>query len=270
MYEEHFGLTGRPFGETVGLNAYLALTSREAVLRRLRFGLEHNGGPALLFGPPGAGKTLLALALADTMGSPLAHLTFPKMPVADLLSTLCDQFDVGKLTPGEPSTIGSSFRRLRNWLAETNAQASRPLLIVDEAQLIHDPDTFEVIRILLNFASLGPPDLSLLLVGSPDVLLRLPASLTDRFSARCLLGPLNETETDGYIHGRLSAVGARDRFFSPDAIRTLHLAADGLPRRLNRLADLALLVAYADGLSHPNTRSVELASRELDSEYLAA
>lgn len=270
MYEEHFGLSGRPFGETVAPSAYLALSSRETILRRLRFGLEHNDGPTLLFGPPGAGKTLLARTLADAMGGPFAHLTFPEMPAADLLSTLCDHFDPGKPAHGEPTTLGSSFRQLGIWLTETNAQGNRPLLIVDEAQLIHDPNTFEVIRILLNFTSLGPPDLRLLLVGCPEVLLRLPANLTDRLSARCLLGPLTESETDDYIHGRLSAVGARERFFSRDAIRALHLAADGLPRRLNRLADLALLVAYAEGLSQPNVRSVDLASRELDSEYLAA
>ena len=64
MYESHFGLSRLPFGESTDPSAYLALPSREAVLRRLRYGLEQGQGPALIFGPPGAGKTLLARARA--------------------------------------------------------------------------------------------------------------------------------------------------------------------------------------------------------------
>ena len=41
-------------------SAYVELPSREVALRRLRYGLEHSRGPTVLFGPPGAGKTLLA------------------------------------------------------------------------------------------------------------------------------------------------------------------------------------------------------------------
>ena len=71
----------------------------------------------------------------------------------------------------------------------------RSLLIVDEAHLIDDPDTFESLRLLLNFASTGPPDLSLVLVGTAELMLQLPPSLVDRLAARCLLGPLTEAES---------------------------------------------------------------------------
>jgi hypothetical protein len=56
LYEEHFGLNQRPFGETVSPSAFVALPSRDTVLRRLRYGLEHGQGPGLLFGPPGVGR----------------------------------------------------------------------------------------------------------------------------------------------------------------------------------------------------------------------
>ena len=110
----------------------------------------------------------------------------------------------------------------------------------------------------------------LLIVGGPEVLLRLPPGLADRLTARCLLGPLSETETAAYVHGRLATAGAREPLFSDDAIAALHRAADGLPRRLNRLADLALLVAYADGLPRPDARAVAVATRETDLDSLAA
>jgi len=122
---------------------------------------------------------------------------------------------------------------------------------------------------LLNFATKGPPDLSLLFVGGAEVLLDLPAGLADRLAARCLLGPLAEVESSAYIVGRLAAAGASSSLFSPDALITLHRAALGLPRRLNRIADLALLIAYARDLAAVDASVAAIAAREFTKDLAA-
>ncbi|MDR3634143.1 MAG: AAA family ATPase, partial [Isosphaeraceae bacterium] len=176
----------------------------------------------------------------------------------------------GAVPSGHKETVPSLLRRVRQSLAAAVARGERPLLVVDEAHLIEDPATFEALRLLLNFATAGPPDLSLLLVGAPELLLRLPHGLADRLSARCLLGPFSEEETATYLGGRLAAAGATTPLFPADTVAALHRAADGLPRRLSRLADLALLVSYAEGLPQPDVRSVAIAAREWDPDQLAA
>ncbi len=258
LYEAHFGLSPRPFGESSSPDSYVPLASHEAALRRLQFGLEHGRGPGLLFGASGAGKTLIARTLARDLGQRVVHLTFPAMPAADLLCFLADELDA---PPGDPSLAGS-VRRVQKSLAKAAREGLRPLLVVDEAHLIDDTATFEALRLLLNFTTEGQPDLSLLIVGGPEVLLQMPPALSDRLTARALLGPLTREESSAYVTGRLAAAGANEPLFDAPTLTELHFAADGLPRRINRLADLALLIAFAESRPRPDARSVEIAVRE--------
>ena len=152
----------------------------------------------------------------------------------------------------------------------TDDVGKRPLFTVDEAHVIHDRAVFEGLRLLLNFASEGPPDLSLLLVGGAEVLLELPRGLADRLAVRCLLAPFTESETASYVLGRLAAAGATSPLFTPEALVELHREGAGLARRLNRLADMSLLIAYARELSIVDAETVMIAGREQNPDTLVA
>jgi len=267
VYQEHFGLDRRPFVETVSPSSYVALPSRDAALRRVRYGLEHGFGPVLLYGQSGAGKTLLARRLALDLGVPTVHLTFPAMPAVDLLTHLAEELGGMVL---EAPTMATALRRLREVLADHAERGVRPLLIVDEAQLIRDASVFDTLRLLLNFQTHGSPDLSVMLVGTAEALLQLPAGFQERLTAKGLLAPLSESESADYVRGRLAASGNPEPLFTPDALHELHRAAFGVPRRLNHLADLSLLIAYAEERPQADARIVSIAAREFQIDPLAA
>lgn len=269
VYESHFGMGLRPFSETVSDSAYLSLPSRETALRRLKYGLVQAQGPVVLFGPSGSGKTLLARKLAAEFSGPAAILSFPLMPAAELIAFLADALEGRNHVSTGTGSLLTEYRRLESILAARSARGESSLFIVDEAQSIEDPSLFESLRMLLNLSSRGTPDLSLMFVGTSEVLLRLPASLADRLTAQCVLGPLSEAEAAAYLEGRLAAAGSNEPLFSPEAVAELHRSSDGLPRRLNRIADLALLIAYAEESARCDARIVSIAARELGFDQAA-
>jgi type II secretory pathway predicted ATPase ExeA len=149
------------------------------------------------------------------------------------------------------------------------ARAERPLLIVDDAHLIPDPSLFEHLRLLLNLHGENASGLALVFVGEPELLSILPTSLLDRATMHVSIDNLTEDESDAYILERLKNAGAASPLFDAPTLAMLYRAADGSPRRLNRLADLALMLAFAQD-SGPTPHTVDVASREIGYEEIAA
>jgi general secretion pathway protein A len=72
-------------------------------------------------------------------------------------------------------------------------------------------------------------------------------ALDERLDIKVFLPTLTIDETAAYVEHRLAAAGATRAIFADDALATVHRLTRGVPRRINRLCDLALLVGFANG-----------------------
>jgi general secretion pathway protein A len=61
----------------------------------------------------------------------------------------------------------------------------------------------------------------------------------------------------------MQAAGATREIFDPSALETLHRLTHGVPRRVNRLCDLALLIGYAEERATIAGSQIEAISDEL-------
>ena len=87
--------------------------------------------------------------------------------------------------------------------------------------------------------------------------------LNDRIAVRSVLEPLSLDDTIGYVAHRLHAAEAKGKIFDDDAVAELHARSGGIPRRINRLADLALVVGYADQLETIGAAEIEAVADEI-------
>jgi general secretion pathway protein A len=265
MYERHWKLRGRPFENNADDTGYYPATAHQSALLKLRYALESTRALAVLSGESGMGKTLLARMLVKQLApelSPVVHIAFPRLPPTELLAYICD------LLCGQPGDGGSLRQIVHRWddLLTKNLAANRhAVVILDDAQALLGNESLDLLAAALNLPAAGCRGESawtLLLVGEPPLLVELERrrDLHERIAVKCTLPRLTSDETIGYLQQRLRAVGGvADRIFTLDAMEVLHLRAAGIPQRVNRLADLALLVGFAEDrrlLDAPQIESV--------------
>jgi len=273
MYQAYWQLDARPFEHTSDPRFYFAAESQRGALLKLRYVLENRRGAAVLAGESGLGKTLVVQKIMSELNdsfAPRVHLVFPQMPAEQLLTYLADQL-TGESSP-LTATIDQSVQRIERRLL-ANAQAGKhAIVVIDEAHLLSSRQSLEAIRLLMNFEHDGQPLATFLLAGQTGLVLatrRLPA-LDERVAVTCVLTRLSADETARYIQHRLAAAGAKRTIFEPSAIPTVFELTHGIPRRVNRLCDLALLVGYGEELGSLTSQHLESIHQELVGSTAAA
>lgn len=236
----HFHLERPPFGRDAAGAIHRHRGFLEAQ-QRLRYTIELDGIGALL-ADPGCGKSLLLGHVAaehQKHGGQVHYFAHATVGPFGFLNVLARK-------------AGQAPRRSRAETALCVSQTllsdeRKHLLILDEAHLMPD-DTLEDVRLLsiADFDRKSP--FVLLLAGHPSLDDRLAEpthhALDQRITTIARLGPLSLEETREYIKLRLAACGARAKpLFDDDAIAALFDASAGVPRRLNRIATAAMIVA---------------------------
>jgi len=267
MYASYWKLREKPFENRSDPRFYYPAESHQAALLKLRYAIENCRGGTVLAGPCGSGKTLLVEMLRTMLGplfTPVTHLVFPQMTGAEMLGYLAGEWSGGGETPGT-APVHQSVQRIERFLAENTQRGQRAVVVVDEAHLLDEGSALETLRLLLNFRGGGEPGLTLLLAGQPGILpiLDRAPQLEERLAVKCLLRPLTERETAEYVNHRLKQAGAAEEIFEPAALAALYRLTHGIPRRINRLGDLALLIGYAEELRSVAADQVEAVHQEL-------
>ncbi len=271
MYLEHYGLAEPPFRITPHTDFFFAGAKRGATLEALLYAITHDEGIVKISGEVGSGKTMLCRVLMERLPASVViiYLANPSLSREDILYALADE--LGIEVPGN-SRAATVMRALQEKLVTLYAEGKQVVVLIDEAHAM-PMETLEEIRLLSNLESNRHKLLQLVLFGQPELNETLARpdmrQLRERITHNFNLEPLLQEDIAQYLDFRMRAAGYHGpSIFAPEAVKRIAKASQGLTRRVNILADKALLASFAHGSHQVGIKETEAAVR--DTEFSAA
>ncbi|KAF0161929.1 MAG: Sporulation domain-containing protein [Rhodocyclaceae bacterium] len=268
LYLKHFDLEKSPFQITPDIDFFFSGSQRGGILTALLHVACHEEGIVTAVAEVGSGKTLLARLMISRLPEDISsvYLANPCFSRDEIISAISR--DLGLTS--QPASTEENLAQLHQELLRRHALGLRVLLVIDEAHAM-PPESLEEVRLLSNLETDRHKLVNIMLFGQPelDTLLaeRRLRQLRDRVIHRFDLPPLPRDEATAYIDHRLRIAGWRGgRLFTSAAISLLLKASQGRARRINLLADKALLAAYAEGVKQVEKRHVKTACGELHAD----
>ncbi|MBU3735548.1 MAG: general secretion pathway protein [Methylobacterium sp.] len=268
MYFSHFGLKQPPFKITPNTEFFFSGGNRGAVLDALIYAVTSGEGIVKVVGEVGSGKTMLCRMLESLLPQNVesVYLANPSVAPEDILHAIA--FELHLELPETADRL-QVMHALQNYLLQRYAENRQVVIFIEEAQGM-PLATLEEIRLLSNLETKNDKLLQIVLFGQPELDENLNQTqirqLRERITHSFNLGPLLQEDIGEYLIFRLRTAGYfGPQLFTKGAIRKIAAASKGLVRRVNILADKAMLAAFADNAYAVSPRHVVIAIK--DSEF---
>lgn len=270
MFDNFYGLTGKPFQLTPDPAFYFRSITHRKALSYLGYGLAQGEGFIVITGEVGAGKSTLVAHLMSTIDPErltVGQIVTSKLDEEEIVHVVAQSYGLDIEGHDKASALGA----IEGFLHEEARAGRRCLLVVDESQNLAVP-ALEELRMLSNFQLGSHPLLQTLLLGQPEFRATLQASgnleqLRQRVIAAHHLEPMEKGEVEPYIMHRLEKVGwAGNPAFDQNVFAELHEASGGIPRRVNQIASRLLLLGAVEERTHIDAAMLQAVLEEMAGE----
>jgi general secretion pathway protein A len=249
MYKRFYNLKRSPFEITPDPSFLYTSGMHNEALATLYHGVRRRKGFVVLTGEVGTGKTLLVRCLLQILqraNVAFAYVFNPRLSPTEFLQYIAG--DLGLLTANKSKS--ELLLALSSYVIARHQKGLTTVLVVDEAHLL-STDVLEEVRLLTNLETTQEKLLQILLIGQQELEEKLDCSelrqLKQRIALRSHLGPLDPSETRGYLDCRLRLAGntSPTELFPPETVAELHRQTRGFPRLINTVCENALVHGYA-------------------------
>ncbi len=268
MYLKHFGLTTKPFLVTPETEAFFKGGSRKNLLESIEYVLANEEGIIKVTGEVGSGKTTVCRYLLKSLGNrfkPL-YIADPTLTREQMLFAVADGLGV-EFSRNNPEAMVVALQKR---LAKYYEDGRKIVLMVDEAHAMPE-ETLDQIRLLSQIEAGGNRIMQVILLGPQELdhNLALPElrAVRDRIVHAFRIKRLTLGDISDYLAFKLKAAGYDGpTVFTPNAVRLIARLSNGLPRRINVVADKALLSCSLEQRFEVRSRDIASAAREIKLE----
>ena len=250
MFDEFYGLTGRPFQLTPDPSFYFESGTHRKALSYLGYGMAQSEGFIVITGEVGAGKSTLVAHLMqkiDPERMTVGQVVTSNLDGEELVHVAANSFGLDIAGHDKAAALSA----IEAFLHAEAREGRRCLLVVDESQNL-SVEALEELRMLSNFQLGAHPLLQLLLLGQPEFRKVLAnhadlEQLRQRVIASHHLEAMELDEVEPYIKHRLECVGwTNNPEFEDSLFAEIHEATGGIPRRVNQVVTRLLLLGAVE------------------------
>ncbi|WP_229505323.1 ExeA family protein [Massilia mucilaginosa] len=261
MYHKHFGLHQSPFGITPNPAFFYAGNTRGEILDALLYAVEHGEGIIKVSGEVGSGKTMLCRMLENQLPKHIdvIYLANPTLKNTEVAYAIAGELELDV----NGKRIDEVTRMLQADLIARHSAGKQVVLLVEEAQAM-PLDTLEEVRLFSNLETARHKLLQIVLFGQPELDAHLNLASMRQFKERIthnfVVPAMPPDVIPDFLAFRLHAAGYNGpAVFSAAATRQIARVSQGIVRRINILADKALMAAYIDESDRVEARHAKAA-----------
>ena len=268
MYLEHFGLDRPPFKITPDTSMFYEGSKRGAALDALVYAIRSGEGIIKVVGEVGSGKTMICRMLEVKLSAivDIVYIANPSLSPDNILHVIAHELHLDVRNDESKLDV---MQKLQDYLLNKHASNRQVVVFVEEAQSM-PVETLEEIRLLSNLETDQHKLLQMVLFGQPELDDKLAQphirQLKERITHGFYLDPFPPEDTLDYLNFRLRAVGYRGpSIFNQRTANAVEKYSSGLSRRINIIADKALMASFSEG-SHEVSAS-HVATAAIDSDF---
>jgi len=267
MYLEHFGLDRPPFKITPDTSMFYEGSKRGAALEALIYAINSGEGIIKVVGEVGSGKTMLCRMLEVKLSNivDVVYIANPSLSPDNILHVIAHELHLNVKNTESKLDV---MQKLQDYLLKKHADNRQVVVFVEEAQSM-PVETLEEIRLLSNLETDQHKLLQMVLFGQPELDDKLAQpqirQLKERITHSFYLDPFPPEDTLDYLNFRLRSVGYRGpSIFNQRTANAVEKYSSGLSRRINIIADKALMATFSDGSHEVKADHVATAAKDSD------
>jgi general secretion pathway protein A len=265
MYESYFKLKEKPFSISPDPRFIYLTAQHQEALAKVQYAISQRMGVSAIYGDIGAGKTSLARRLwvlyADNPNYNFAMIVHPNFPSTfQFVKEIRREFGLDK----PPRSLSDALDEFQDFLLTEHSKGKTNILVIDEAQNLK-PSNYETLRQLLNFETNTQKLLQIALFGQNELASKIDRQpeLKDRITLFGALTNLTFEDALALIDFRWKVAGGGDHPFDKDALEAIFKYSKGLPRKISKIADNALIRAMSSEATSIDKEIIEQVASEV-------
>ena len=251
-----------PFSTKPDPRRFYPAVSQEESLSRLHFLVDNHRRLGILTGPSGCGKSLLLEVVAKQFRFQNRQVVLESVMGVDVDEFLWKVAAGLGTNPAITTSTRQLWRDIDDVIAANRYQCLSTVLLFDDVEEA-EADVLSSITRLVQGDKSDDSRLTVVLACNSNRTHLLGSRIPELCDLRVELEPWSDEEVSEFVRNSLTSAACSSDLFTPEALELLSEATEGVPRRVQQLAQLSLVAAAAQDLDEIDEETLAAVRREL-------